>query len=269
MIWLLAAALLLGKPVGYVNDFAEIISEASEAELEADLEAFTASTSNELAVVTLKSLEGDTIENTAVALFEQWGIGQKDKDNGVLLLIAPNDRELRIEVGYGLEPVLTDSRSGNIIRDVITPKFKANDYDAGISDGAHAIIAVLGGDTAVFDQPTTSPVNRIDFLPGVVIILFIYAAAFLGRSKRIWPGGAIGFVLGLVLFSIIGAIIVGIFGLVLDFLFSKNYQTLKKKGLPTSWKSSWGGFSGGKSSGGGFGGFSGGSSGGGGSSGRW
>ena len=102
---MLFAGLLLLVNVGYVNDYAEIISPAVEVELETRLENFTASTGNELAVVTLSSLEGDTVENVAVALFGQWGIGQKGKDNGVLLLIAPNERELRIEVGYGLEPV--------------------------------------------------------------------------------------------------------------------------------------------------------------------
>lgn len=267
MIWF-AVLLLLAKPVGYVNDFAGIISEAQEAELETRLESFTASTGNELAVVTLKSLEGDTIENTAVAVFEQWGIGQKGKDNGVLLLIAPNERELKIEVGYGLEPVLTDSRAGTIIRDVITPKFKQDDYEGGITDGAEALITVLTSDAAAFDQPTVSQNSSFSFLPLVVILLFIYAAAFLGRSKRIWPGGAIGLVIGLLFFSVFGAIIVGLLGLLLDFIFSKNFQVRKAKGLPTSWKSSWGGFSAGKS-GGGFGGFSGGSSGGGGASGRW
>ncbi|MDZ4229325.1 MAG: TPM domain-containing protein, partial [Patescibacteria group bacterium] len=131
MLGRVALAAAFPQPVGYVNDFAEIISPAVEARLEAELESFTASTSNELAVVTLKSLEGDTVDNTAVALFEQWGIGQKGKDNGVLLLIAPNERELRIEVGYGLEPILTDSRTGTIRRDVITPKFKQDDYEGG------------------------------------------------------------------------------------------------------------------------------------------
>src|SRR3989344_558866 len=171
--------LLLGKvATGYVNDYAEIISPAVETKLETRLESFTASTGNELAVVTLKSLEGDTVENTAVALFEQWGIGQKDKDNGVLLLVVPNERELKIEVGYSLEPVLTDSRAGTIIRDVITPKFKANDYGGGITDGAEAIITVLTSDAAAFDQPAVSQSSGFSFLPLVVILLFIYAAAF-------------------------------------------------------------------------------------------
>lgn len=181
MIWL-AALLLLAKPVGYVNDFVGVISPAVETELETRLESFTASTGNELAVVTVKSLEGDTVENTAVALFEQWGIGQKGKDNGVLLLIASNERELKIEVGYGLEPVLTDSRAGTIIRDVITPKFKENDYDAGITEGAEAIITVLTGDAVAFDQPVSSFNNDGGWM--ALIIVFIVVIAFVWIIKR-------------------------------------------------------------------------------------
>lgn len=224
MIWLLVAALVFNRPTGYVSDFAEIISPAVEARLEADLESYTASTSNELAVVTLKSLEGDTIENAAVALFEQWGIGQKDKDNGVLLLVAPNERELKIEVGYGLEPVLTDSRAGSIIREVITPKFKENDYDGGISSGVEAILAVLSGR----DLPETAAENN--------------------SSSGIW-------------------LILAIFIFILFFIWLMSLS--RKPGSHSSGKSRWGGFSSGKSSGGGFGGFSGGRSGGGGASGKW
>ena len=172
--------LLLGKvATGYVNDYAEIISPAVETKLETRLESFTASTGNELAVVTLKSLEGDTVENTAVALFEQWGIGQKDKDNGVLLLVVPNERELKIEVGYGLEPVLTDSRAGTIIRDVITPKFKENDYDSGITDGVEAILAVLAG------QEITQSAGTNNYDGGrVVLIIFIMVITFIWLMRR-------------------------------------------------------------------------------------
>ncbi|OGD61274.1 hypothetical protein A3I57_02340 [Candidatus Beckwithbacteria bacterium RIFCSPLOWO2_02_FULL_47_23] len=181
--------LLLGKvATGYVNDYAEIISPAVETKLETRLESFTASTGNELAVVTLKSLEGDTVENTAVALFEQWGIGQKDKDNGVLLLVVPNERELKIEVGYSLEPVLTDSRAGTIIRDVITPKFKENDYDSGITDGAEAIIAVLAGQEIAQSAGT----NNYDG-GRVVLIIFIMVITFIWLMRRRFKGGPGGF----------------------------------------------------------------------------
>ena len=179
MIGLLGLLLLGQVATGYVNDYAEIISPAVEARLEAELESYTALSSNELSVVTLMSLEGDTIENTAVALFEQWGIGQKNKDNGVLLLIAPNEKELRIEVGYGLEPVLTDSRAGTIIREVITPKFKENDYDAGITGGVEAIIAVLAGQ----DLPQPAVVDNNDG-GGVILTIIIIVILFIWLAKR-------------------------------------------------------------------------------------
>ncbi|HKZ35571.1 MAG TPA: TPM domain-containing protein [Patescibacteria group bacterium] len=255
-------------PTGYVNDFAGVISQEAENSLEERLSSFTASTSNEIAVVTLSSLEGDTVENAAVKLFEEWGIGDKEKDNGVLLLVAIDDRELRIEVGYGLEPVLTDSRSGNIIRDQITPLFKAGNYEGGIIAGTEAIISVVSGDPTVFDQPEVS--NSAGETFGMfwfgLVMLFMYTAAFLSRSNRYWPGGVIGLIFGVILGGILMGLGLGILGLLFDLWLSKNYKVRKAKGLPTGFWSSTGGFS---SSGSSFGGFSGGSSGGGGSSGSW
>lgn len=181
MIWL-SVWLLLAKPTGFVTDLAEIISPAAEARLEAELEAYSSASGNELAVVTLKSLDGEPIENTAVDLFEQWGIGKKNQDNGILFLVTPNERELRIEVGYGLEPVLTDVRAGTIIRGTITPKFKENDYDGGISDGVAAIMAVLGGG----ELPQTVVANNDDGLAALMIIFIIVIAVILlaRRAKK-------------------------------------------------------------------------------------
>jgi uncharacterized protein len=265
----IAVAVNFPEPTGYVNDFANIISNPVEEALEQRLSSFTASTSNELTVVTLKSLEGDSVENVAVDLFSQWGIGSKEKDNGVLLLISVEDRELRIEVGYGLEPVLTDARAGNIIRNEITPAFKDGDYDAGVTAGTEAIISVISGDPTLFNnQPQKSTIGEKFSLFFFLVMVLVYLSAFLARSKRIWPGGVLGFLLGAILISAVGAFFLGLWGLFLDWLISRNYKTRKAKGLPTSWWSSGGGFSGGSSSGG-FGGFSGGSSGGGGSSGKW
>lgn len=266
------------SPTGFVNDFADIISPQVELDLENQLRAFEASASHELTVVTLASLEDDVIENTAVKLFEQWEIGKKNQDNGVLLLIVPNERQLKIEVGYGLEPILTDSRAGTIIRTVITPEFKNNNYDAGIVNGVTAIKQVLIEDPTAFDAPPASTSKPEDIAPPLIIlfafILVIYATAFLGRSKHFWPGGVIGglggFFAGSAIstnWAITAAVGLGIWGLLLDYLVSKNYKVRKTKGLPTSWWSSGGGFS--SKSGGGFGGFGGGSSGGGGASGSW
>src|SRR5690348_9508325 len=96
------------KPQGYVSDFAHVLSSDTRQALEAKLSNFERATTNEIAVVTVPSLEGDTEEDYAVRLFKEWGIGKKGKDNGVLILIAPHERRARIEVGYGLEEVLPD-----------------------------------------------------------------------------------------------------------------------------------------------------------------
>ena len=266
----LAIARTYPSPAGHVNDFANIVSDSVETELNNTISQYEKSSSHEIAVVTLDSLEEDVIENVAVELFEQWGIGKKDQDNGILLLIAPNERELKIEVGYGLEPVLTDSRAGTIIREKITPEFKKEDYDAGILNGVNAIITVIGEDPTAFDEvPNIIPdAGQLDSLIFLGIIL-IYLSAFLARSKRWWPGGVLGFIVGLIFISVVGGIALGVFGLLLDFLLSKNYKKRKKLGLPISWISSMGGFSSGRSSGSSFGGVGGGRSGGGGASGSW
>jgi uncharacterized protein len=276
MSWLLSLALfgrvalaaVWPQPVGYVNDWAEVISPAIEAELETKLENFTASTGNELAVVTLKSLEGDVIENTAVKLFEQWGIGAKDKDNGVLFLVAPNEREMRIEVGYGLEPVLNDARAGRIIRDDVTPEFKNNNYDAGVTKGTDSIIAIVGGNDPAPEPAGVMSESNVSALAVALGMITIYGVAYFWRSKKFWPGGLVGFLLGLLMGLGGAAVLIALYGFFLDWMLSRNYKYRKSKKLPTSWKSTWGGFSSGHSSGG-FGGFSGGSSGGGGASGRW
>jgi uncharacterized protein len=153
-----------GTHSGYVNDFANIISEDVENSIKNELQIFEASTTIELAVVTINSLDGDDITPFANNLFREWGIGKKDTNNGVLLLIAPNERKLRIEVGYGLEGVLTDLQSGYIIDNIITPEFKTGNYDQGIVSGVSAILQVVQGE--VFD---TSAVSGNKSIPGWVI----------------------------------------------------------------------------------------------------
>lgn len=117
------------EPTGHVNDFAQLLSSDYRQSLEQELVDFEEETTAEIAVVTIESLEGDSIEEYAVRLFEQWGIGKKEKDNGLLILIAKEDREMRIEVGYGLEPVITDGRAGRIIREKMRPAFREENYD--------------------------------------------------------------------------------------------------------------------------------------------
>lgn len=143
---LLSLGFALSKPSSYVTDEVNVISVDAKTYLEALISEVEKKTSAEIAVVVIRSLDGDTIENYAVNLFEQWGIGKKGKDNGVLLLIAMNDRRLRIEVGYGLEGAITDGRAGEIIRNVITPRFK----NGGFSEGIVAGVISLTSDIAKY-----------------------------------------------------------------------------------------------------------------------
>ena len=265
-------ALDFPQPQGYVNDFAEIISSETQETLEQKLTQLDQDSSIEIALVTVKSLEEITIEDYAVRLFEDWQIGKKNRDNGVLLLIAPKERKLRIEVGYGLEPTLTDSKAGRIIRNIITPEFKKEDYNKGVTEGVEAMIKIVHGDEVNLGEESESESESgTSFVAIIIVVIFLsYLASFLARSKSFWLGGVIGGILGIRM-SLTMAIVLGVLGLIFDFILSKNYKVRKSRGLPTSWCHSGGGFFGGgknsKSSG--FGGFGGGSSGGGGASGSW
>jgi len=143
-----AAAVDVPYLSGRIVDHAEILQRATRERLGALLAAHEAATGNEIVVLTVPTLEGESIEGYATRVFDTWKLGKKGRDNGVLLIVAPQDRRLRIEVGYGLEGTLTDVAASRIIRDVITPAFKAGDYDRGVGDGIAAIVAALEGRAA-------------------------------------------------------------------------------------------------------------------------
>ncbi len=130
---------------GRVTDHAQILSSETRKAITDLLKAHEDKTTNQIAVLTIPSLEGAGIEEYANAVFSSWKLGQKGKDNGVLILVAPTDRRMRIEVGYGLEGTMTDGMAGSIIRDVMTPHFKSGDYNKGIDEGVKAVITVLEG----------------------------------------------------------------------------------------------------------------------------
>ncbi|MFH0799906.1 MAG: TPM domain-containing protein, partial [Pseudomonadota bacterium] len=131
------------KPAGFVNDFAGVMSAGSKSKVEGLLSSFEKSTGIEVAVATLPSLEGRTVEDVAVDLYKEWGIGKKGKDNGALFLVAPNERKVRIEVGYGLEGVLNDALTGRIIDDYVVPRFRAGEVSDGITAGTVAIVRTI------------------------------------------------------------------------------------------------------------------------------
>ncbi len=141
---------------GRVVDDAGLLPAPDREALTQSLADLEAKTKDQLVVVTLKSLQGTTIEDYGYQLGREWGIGQKDKDSGVLLIVAAAERKVRIEVGYGLEGVLTDAATKVIIEGSILPRFKAGDYPGGIRAGAADIAQLLGGDAGV-RQPAQAP----------------------------------------------------------------------------------------------------------------
>src|SRR3989344_9429812 len=135
-----------GLPSGYVNDFANVLSDQAKQALESDLANLEKTTSNQIAVAIVPSMGGDYIENYAVKLFEEWGIGKRDRDNGILLLLSIEERKMRIEVGYGLEGALPDSIAQSILDNKMTPRLKAGDYDGAVTAGAQAIEQATKGE---------------------------------------------------------------------------------------------------------------------------
>ena len=138
-----AVAQTLPKPSGRVTDLANVIDPGTEAEIVARLDQLERQTSSEVAVVTVPSLDGVPVDDYAVRLFKEWGIGQARQDNGVLVLVAPNEREMRIEVGYGLEGILPDGLAGQVIREQFIPRFRDNDYNGGIRDGVARVVEIV------------------------------------------------------------------------------------------------------------------------------
>jgi len=268
---------------GFVNDYAGLLSPAVKTQLDTRLSQLEKETTAEVAVVTVKSLEGDSIDEYAVRLFEKWKIGKKDKNNGVLFLVALDDRKMRIEVGYGLEPLITDGRAGRIRDNDVIPRFKQDDYEGGIVSGVASIEKYIRDGTPpapLEENPVKSAFGDWVGVLFFMTIITIYLSGFMARSKNIWMGGVWGAIAGAIIGLAIGgivAIIVALLvfmllGLLTDFVLSRNYQKLVESGKSTDWHRTGGGFwggGGGGGGGGGFGGFGGGSSGGGGASGGW
>lgn len=262
-----------------IVDEADILSSTDEADLAKILLDYETKTGNQLAVLTVRSLEGRDVAEFAYQVASSWQIGQKDYDNGALLLVAMQEHKIRIEVGRSLEPMLTDLQSKLIIDQKIAPAFKQGDYPAGIKNGVESMISVIGGERLSPPKKT----NELDMFEMVLVglqfgfIPLIYLASYLGRSKSWWLGGILGVIPGAILafFNFLPGIItlvIGVLvGLLLDWLLSRNYSERLMSGQDPSWWSSGGGFFGSSSGGssGGWGGFGGGSFGGGGASGSW
>ena len=230
----------LPKPQGYITDNAHLLSGSTRSRIEGLIRELHLKTSSEIAVVTIKTFDPySSIEEYAVELFEEWGIGEKNKDNGVLFLVSITEKKIKIEVGYGLEGAIPDARAGDIIRRIITPAFKEGDFNLGILGGTKAIVQYVAGEygvtiTGAAGYPSQVARQKISkknkFGIGDIFSLLFSLFILLAILRR--PS--------LLLFFLLGS------------------------GMQSNWSSGRGG-----SFGGGFGGFGGGMSGGGGASGGW
>jgi uncharacterized protein len=179
---------------GRAVDQAGIMNTQSRSELEGKLQNLENKSGIQLVVATVKSLEGSDIETYANQLFRNWKLGEAKKNSGVLLLVAPNEHKVRIEVGYGLEGTLTDALSSVIISSAIVPRFKANDFSGGIERGVDGIINVLSGDTADWQpKPSVRAEDPAPLSNEIFTVLFVIIAIFvmwsLIRSARGTPSG--------------------------------------------------------------------------------
>ncbi|MBI4431857.1 MAG: TPM domain-containing protein [Candidatus Omnitrophica bacterium] len=175
------------KPAGYVNDYAGLLSNGARSRLEEMLANFERKTSNQIVVATFPSLEGGSLEDFSIRLAERWKIGSAKNDNGVILLIFRDDRQVRIEVGYGLEGVLPDVTASRIIRNEIVPAFRAGDMDGGIEKAVLAIMAATKGEY----QPE-EPIDKIKpYAPYLFLLLVVFMYFLIHRISH-FPGSGGG-----------------------------------------------------------------------------
>jgi uncharacterized protein len=193
-----AHALTFPALTGRVVDDAGILDPATKADLERKLTDFETKTTGQLVVVTLKSLQGASIEDYGYQLGRYWGIGQKEKNTGALLIVAPNERKVRIEVGYGFEGTLTDAVSRLIIENSILPRFRANDFAGGINRGVDDIIQAVSVDSEEWksrarqrpdDEPDLAELLTLLFF---VVVFFIIVSSIARQSREQVQAGARG-----------------------------------------------------------------------------
>lgn len=309
-IFLATAGLVRGADIPYLTgrvvDNAHIIADSTFKSLENQLKAHEDATTNQIVILTVPSLEGESIEDFANKVFNVWKLGKKDKDNGILIVVVPGEHRMRIEVGYGLEGSIPDVMAGRIIQNIMAPRFRNGDFNGGITDGVKAVLSVLEGKelppvSNAEESSGSSPVSNFADLEKpqmpvttrILIGAFIFGILGLFTVIGIFTPGA-GWFLYLFLipfWSMFPVAVLGSKGALICFItylvlfpaaklylkttpwYKKANKDMKKKGKASigGFMFSGGGSGGSWSSGGSSGGFSGGggSSGGGGASGSW
>ncbi|MEI8229506.1 MAG: TPM domain-containing protein, partial [Candidatus Peregrinibacteria bacterium] len=260
-----SAAFAVPPNDGYVTDMASILSPEDKTSIADSLKTYKDQTSNELAVLIMPTLGDEPIADASVQVFRQWKIGQQSKNNGLLMLIAYTDRKIFISTGLGLEGVLPDIVVKGVIERDITPLFRTGDYAGGIRAGIASLQKHIGGEYTAdrYTTPDSSGGGFVAFAFFFAAIILQWMIAFLGKTKSWWLGGAIGSGVGFFLALLYtwwwSIPVLGLFGLLLDFVASKLYKPGGRgpRGRGGMWFG--GGFGGGSTrGGGGFGGFSGG-----------
>lgn len=253
-----------------LTDLTGSLTKAEVDALEASLADFERRKGSQIAVLIVPTTQPETIEQYSIRVAESWKLGRKGVDDGVLLLVAKNDRTVRIEVGYGLEGVLTDATSNQIIEDIIVPRFKAGDFAGGINAGVAAIIQVVEGEPLPPAQQWRSPAKGRDVFDAIIplaMVALVAGAILRAVIGRLPAATLVSLLVGALVWAIAASLAIALFAAVAAFLLTLLGQT------PMSGRGYRGGGArgGGWGSGGGGGGFGGGGGGfgGGGASGRW
>jgi uncharacterized membrane protein YgcG len=195
-------ALEVPKHTGRENDYADVLPGEAEQRIERKLEAHEKATGQQFAVLTVRSLEGDALEDFSIRTVEAWKLGSKEKDEGLLLLVVKDDRKVRIEVGHGLEGSITDAYSSRVVRSVLVPAFKTGDYVAGIEG---ALDLLIRHETSGATVPLEEPTRRRDkpsvpwlfavlllLAPFLIPLFFVSRRGAFGRRGSRFPGGFYG-----------------------------------------------------------------------------
>ena len=220
VLWAQAAQALQVPPLkGRINDYAYLLDSATTRQLETNLAELESTDSTQIVVLTIPSLEGDNLEVFSLQVVEQWQIGQKGKNNSALLLIAKNDRKIRIEVGYGLESRLTDLICSRIIHNIIIPQFKMGQFDQGIISGVAAMTATVRGEFTA-ETPFATIQSRHQETPSgpigiLALLIFINMLGRIHRGLGTVAGGVLAPIAGVVflnlgLWSIVSLIPLGL-----------------------------------------------------------
>ncbi len=271
--WRAAAEVAIPPLQSRVTDLTGTLSTDQHTALEQMLAAFEARKGSQMAVLLVPTTQPEAVEQYAVRVQEAWKLGRKGIDDGVLLVVAKDDRKLWIEVGYGLEGALPDAIAKRIIEEEIVPRFKQGDFYVGISAGVQRVIKIMDG------EPLPEPKRRAtqdsgwdpsSFLIIGFILVFVVGGILRAIFGRLVGAGLVGGIAGFIAWTMAGALVVGIIAAILAFIFALvGGARGALGGIPGGWSSrSGGGFGGGSGGFGGFGG-GGGSSGGGGAGGSW